>query len=69
MHLLGVLVALILLCVSIYVCVRYAGEVKNLLGNVGTEVTLRLFAFIMFCIGVQVFWFGLSELLESLKWQ
>jgi multiple antibiotic resistance protein len=64
-HILGVLAALIVLCVSIYVCVRFAGHIERLLGTIGTQVAMRLFAFVIFCIGVQILWLGLSELLAS----
>jgi multiple antibiotic resistance protein len=65
-HFIGVGVALALLCISIYVCVRFAGHIARLLGTSGTEVAMRLFAFAIFCIGVQILWLGLSELLGSL---
>lgn len=65
-HFIGVGVALALLCVSIYVCVRFAGHIARLLGTSGTQVAMRLFAFAIFCIGVQILWLGLSELLNSL---
>ncbi|WP_199098233.1 MarC family protein [Dyella sp. ASV21] len=65
-HFVGVGVALLVLCASIYLCVRFAGDLERLLGTVGTKITMRLFAFVIFCIGVQLFWNGLSELLESL---
>lgn len=65
-HLAGVAVALILLAVSIYVCVRFAARIGQLLGTAGTEVAARLFAFVMLCIGVQILWLGVSGLLETL---
>ncbi|WP_266182562.1 MarC family protein [Dyella humicola] len=64
-HFLGVGAALIILCASIYTCVRFAGDLERLLGTVGTQVAMRLFAFVIFCIGVQLLWLGLSELLAS----
>jgi multiple antibiotic resistance protein len=64
-HLAGVGVALVILCASIYVCVRFAGHFERLLGTVGTQIAMRLFAFVIFCIGVQILWLGLSELLAS----
>jgi multiple antibiotic resistance protein len=65
-HFIGVGVALGLLCVSIYLCVRFAGNVERLLGPSGTQVEMRLFAFAIFCIGVQILWLGLSDLINSL---
>jgi multiple antibiotic resistance protein len=35
------------------------------LGPVGTEVLMRLLAFVLLCIGVQILWLGLEDLLES----
>ncbi|MFM0326857.1 MarC family protein [Caballeronia glebae] len=64
-HLAGVGVGLVILCASIYMCVRFAGHLERLLGAVGTQVAMRLFAFIIFCIGVQILWLGLSELIAS----
>ena len=66
-HLAAVGTALLILCASIYACVRFAASVQRLLGPVGSEVAMRLFAFILFCIGVQIFWLGLSDLLGSLR--
>jgi multiple antibiotic resistance protein len=59
--------ALLILCASIYLCVRYAATVERLLGAVGSKVAMRLFSFILFCIGVQIFWLGLAELLKSVS--
>ncbi|SAK52018.1 antibiotic resistance protein [Caballeronia fortuita] len=66
-HLAGVGVGLVILCASIYLCVRFAGHLERLLGAVGTQVAMRLFAFIIFCIGVQILWLGLAELIASVR--
>lgn len=55
--------ALVVLCTLIYLCMRYAGRLESLLGRTGMQVMLRLLAFVIFCIGVQIGWLGLSELL------
>lgn len=65
-HVAGVVIALMVLGVAIYLCVRYACRVRRFLGDVGTQVVMRLFAFVIFCIGVQIFWRGLSGLLSTL---
>jgi multiple antibiotic resistance protein len=65
-HLAGVGVALVLLCLSIFFCVRYSGRLEKLLGEVGTQIAMRLFAFVLFCIGVQLLWIGASGLIDSL---
>jgi multiple antibiotic resistance protein len=68
-HFAGVGAALIILCASIYLCIRFAGAFERLLGKVGTQVAMRLFAFVIFCIGVQLCWIGLSGLLASVQWK
>ncbi|MDR2243978.1 MAG: NAAT family transporter [Burkholderiales bacterium] len=49
----------------IYLCFRYAYRITAALGAIGTIVLLRLFAFILLCIGVQIIWNGLSALLTT----
>jgi small neutral amino acid transporter SnatA (MarC family) len=65
-HLAGVGVALVLLCLIIFFCVRYSGRLEKPLGKVGTQIAVRLFAFVLFCIGVQLLWTSLSGLIGSL---
>ncbi|MGF6572845.1 multiple antibiotic resistance protein [Paraburkholderia sp. GAS333] len=65
-HVAGAALALVLLCLSIFFCVRYAGRMERLLGTVGTQIAMRLFAFVLFCIGVQLLWIGVAGLVESL---
>lgn len=50
----GAVVGAVVVCVATYVCYRYAESIARLLGAGGTAVVLRLSAFIMLCIGVQV---------------
>jgi len=54
-----------LIAVSIYVCYRYAEPIMKKLGSTGMAVLLRLSAFILFCIGVQISWNGIHSLLAS----
>ena len=65
-HIAAAASAVIALCVMIYLCMRYAGGLQRLLGSNGSQVAMRLLAFVIFCIGVQIGWLGLSELLASL---
>ena len=50
------------IALTIYVCYRYAGGVVALLGERGTNVVMRLSAFILFCIGIQIVWNGYLSL-------
>jgi len=52
--------------VSIYVCYGFAGRLAAIIGESGMSIILRLSAFVLVCIGVQIFWNGASALLRSL---
>lgn len=51
------------LALLVYFCFAFADRVQRILGNTGTTILLRLSAFILFCIGVQIFWSGVAEFL------
>ena len=55
-----------IVALSIYLCFRYSYQLIARLGTTGTLVFLRLSAFILLCIGVQILWNGLSALLTTL---
>lgn len=61
-HFAAVLIALAIITASIYLCMRYAERIERGLGTAGTQVVMRLFAFFIFCIGLQILWLGVSEL-------
>ena len=49
----------------IFLCYRYANSLVNLLGRLGTMVVLRLSAFILLCIGIEILWHGVLGLLSE----
>jgi multiple antibiotic resistance protein len=51
---------------TIYICYRSADRLERILGEVGLGVFLRLSAFILICIGVQITWNGIAALVHSL---
>jgi multiple antibiotic resistance protein len=51
---------------TIYLCYGFADRLANLMGPAGMNVILRLSAFLLVCIGVQILWNGASKLLSSL---
>jgi len=53
---------LLLIAVSIYLCYRFADRLVAILGHGGTTVVIRLSAFILVCIGLQILWSGWSGL-------
>ncbi|MBC7488853.1 MAG: hypothetical protein H7240_01270 [Glaciimonas sp.] len=62
------LVALALAAATVYFNNRFAGGVLvRLLGDTGTKMTLRMYSFILLCIGVQVMWDGIGRLLLQLR--
>lgn len=61
-HVSGVFVV----ALSIFVTLRYAERIMRRLGPTGTAVLLRLSAFILLCIGVQIMWNGASALWRTL---
>jgi multiple antibiotic resistance protein len=48
--------------VTIYICYRFAKPTIAALGKHGTNVVVRLSAFLLLCIGIQIVWTGFSEL-------
>jgi multiple antibiotic resistance protein len=51
---------------TIYLCYGYADRLASKMGPTGTNVILKLSAFLLVCIGVQILWNGASKLLSSL---
>ncbi|MES1257396.1 MAG: MarC family protein [Acidobacteriota bacterium] len=54
-----------LIALSIYLSYRFAGQIARALGETAMHVILRLSSFILLCIGVQIFWNGVSALLHT----
>lgn len=59
----GAILGLCAITFSIYFAYREAANIKRVLGENGTNVLMRLFAFILLAIGVQIIWGGVNELL------
>ena len=62
----GGVLALCVIGVVTYVVFRYAVQLLRPLGEAGMVVFLRLTAFILLCLGVQIIWEGIRELVQSL---
>jgi multiple antibiotic resistance protein len=58
-------VGILIVALSIYLCYRYADRILHRLGPTGTSVVVRLSAFILLCIGVQICWNGVRGLIAS----
>jgi multiple antibiotic resistance protein len=61
------LAAVVLLALLVYGFYRHSARLAGLMGATGTTIVVRLSAFVLFCIGIQVMWNGAAELLGSLQ--
>jgi multiple antibiotic resistance protein len=61
-HATGALLGVGAIAVSIYLAYRFAETIGRLLGETGLEVLVRLSAFILMCIGIEIVWNGYSTL-------
>lgn len=61
----GALIGSVLIAASVYICYAFADRLERVLGETGMNIILRLSAFLLVCLGVQIIWNGLSILLKS----
>jgi len=62
---LGIFLAVLLLSALVYVCYAYAPAITSKISPATAHGILRVVAFILVCIGVQIGWNGLSVLLGT----
>jgi multiple antibiotic resistance protein len=62
---LGLFLAVLLLSALVYVCYAYAPRIKAAVAPTTIHGILRIIAFILICIGVQIAWNGLTVLLNT----
>ncbi|MBB5344230.1 MarC family protein [Tunturibacter empetritectus] len=62
----GLFIAVIVLSALIYLCYAYAPKIARTISPATAHGILRVVAFILLCIGVQIAWNGLSDLLTPL---
>jgi multiple antibiotic resistance protein len=58
-------IGILLVSLGVYLCYRYADRILRKLGATGTSVVVRLTAFILLCIGVQICWNGVHALIAG----
>ena len=56
---------LIAIAASIYLSYRFAEQTVGALGEHGTDALVRLSAFILLCIGIEIIWSGYSTLVHA----
>ncbi len=52
---------ILLIGITIYLCYRFSEGLQRLLGPTGTSILIRLSAFILVCIGIQIMFNGLES--------
>ena len=67
LELIGTLSGALLVALTIYLSYRFASKLIDWLGEVGTDVFLRLSAFVLLCVGVSILWGGLEGLVMTLR--
>jgi multiple antibiotic resistance protein len=58
----GAIAGLLAVMLTVYLCYRFAERMAAVLGENGSNVLIRLSAFILVCIGIQILWNGISSL-------
>lgn len=61
---LGNTVGIFFAALTVYFCYAYAGILTKRLGTSLTNVIIKLSAFIIFCIGITIFWHGIHEMIR-----
>ena len=64
---LGVFLAIVVLSLLVYFCYRYAPKITKAIPPSTAHGILRVIAFILFCIGVQISWNGLAVLIRQIR--
>ena len=62
LHAVGAFLGVVAIALSIYIAYRFASSLARVLGTTGLEVMVRLSAFILMCIGIQIIWNGWTAL-------
>jgi multiple antibiotic resistance protein len=58
----GAVASLVAMSLTVYLCYRFAPRLVSALGRGGMNVVVRLSAFILLCIGIQILWNGIRDL-------
>jgi multiple antibiotic resistance protein len=60
----GILLAIVILSLLVYLCYAYAAKITEHLSAPTAHGILRIIAFVLLCIGVQITWNGVSAMLK-----
>lgn len=62
----GLVLAVVILCILVYICYAYAQRITRRISPSTVSGIVRVIAFIVLCIGVQIAWNGLQPMLLGL---
>lgn len=65
-NVIAVNVAAVATTLTIFVCFKYSDRITARLGATGSDAIQRIFSFILLCLGVQILWTGISDLVTKL---
>lgn len=54
-------IGIVMIGITIFLCYRFSDELQRLLGPNGTSILIRLSAFIVMCIGIQIMFNGVNQ--------
>lgn len=63
---LAAVIGILLIGLTVFLCYRFSDELERLFGPSGTGIVIRLSAFILVCIGIQIMFNGLKDFYEVL---
>ncbi len=61
----GAVIGIVGVCVAVYLSLAYSELLARRLGPSGTKVMLRMMAFIVVCLGAEIFWNGAATLIRQ----
>ena len=59
------ILGILAIALTVFICYRFADRIIAMLGCNGTNVVVRLSAFILLCIGIQILWTGTRTLIAG----
>jgi multiple antibiotic resistance protein len=59
--LVGAIIGMIVVSIALKLCYEHAGKLVSFLGATGTNIVVRLSAFLLLALGVQIMWNGFSS--------
>ena len=60
----GAIIGSAVIALSVFLCYGFANRLARILGPTAMSIILRLSSFLLLCIGVQILWNGVRELLQ-----